>query len=115
MVSAEYDLRNNLQVVNFADVGGVLSSTSEFNVPNFIVYPNPASEVLRIQTPNGKEGMYLISILDISGKILYAEPSELQENINKEINISKFEKGLYVLTIRDKFNTFTSSAKFVIK
>jgi len=115
LVSAEYDLRNNLQVVNFADVGGVLSSTSEYNAPNFTVYPNPTSDVLRIQTPNWKKGVYLISILDISGRTLYAEPSELQENLNKEINISAFEKGVYILTVRDKFNTFTSSAKFVIK
>lgn len=115
LVSAEYDLRNNFQGVNFADLGGVTASADNFDVPSFNIFPNPTSDVLKIQTPNWKEGMYLISISDISGKILYVEPSGLNQTQTKEINLSRFEKGMYILTLRDQFNTFVSAEKFIIK
>lgn len=114
LVSASYDSLNVLENLVFADLGGVTSSTKDINVLSVGVYPNPVSDILKIQTPEWKKGMYLITISDIAGKIVYAEPTELNSDTTKEVNVSKLDKGIYLLSIRDQFNTFTGTAKFIV-
>ena len=79
----------------------------------FSLYPNPVSEMLILSTPSWKEGMYLVTIADISGKMVYAEPCQLNPDQAKHINVSKFGPGTFVLTVRDQNNTFTASSTFV--
>ena len=67
----------------------------------FSIYPNPASNMLSIFSENANE---LITISDLSGKIVYAEQtSEKQTNIN----ISHLNAGMYIVRIGNK------TAKFV--
>jgi choice-of-anchor B domain-containing protein len=64
---------------------------------NFAVFPNPASNRINIETAN--DIILKITISDMLGNILYAE-----ENINteeKEIDISIYSQGIYILTIND--------------
>lgn len=113
LVSARYDSLDVLEELIFADLGGI-SSTEVSSIENtFSLYPNPVSEMLILSTPSWKEGLYLVTIADISGKMVYAEPCQLNPDQAKQINVSKFGPGTFVLTVRDQNNTFTASSTFV--
>lgn len=114
LVSAEYSTDNTLQQVIFANLGG-LTSSQDIYTPEVKLFPNPANEILILQTPDLKEGGYLLTISDITGRLVYAEPTALSPNGTKEINISGLDKGTYLLNIRDQFNTFSGTSKFIIK
>jgi hypothetical protein len=67
------------------------------------VYPNPASEILQIDFQSGIESEVFISIIDITGKTVLKNTSELS-NMDKhlEIDISNLPKGIYVLRLSVK-------------
>jgi hypothetical protein len=115
LVSAEYNTANSLQEVVFADLGGVVSSSNDTYIPAIKVYPNPTSDFLFVQTPDWKEGTYLVTISDLSGKMLHAEPVGLNPDTTRQIDISNLSTGTYLLTIRNQFNSFAGTTKFVVK
>lgn len=114
LVSARYDSLNVLDELIFADLGGVTSVNDQKEIDAFSLYPNPSTEFINVVIPNTwKEGSYLITISDLAGKPVYAEPCQLTPAQNKQIKINNFAKGVYFLTLRDQFNTFTATSKFV--
>lgn len=67
-------------------------------------YPNPASEILYVEA----EGMYQLSLISISGKVVY----EQSGNSRTTLNISKLEKGVYLLKVTlDKGYNFSKIIK----
>ena len=82
-------------------------SVSEFDLPNFIVYPNPVgNSLLNIQL---SESADMISITDFSGKIVYQEIS-LSDGIHA-VDMSNFENGFYLVTVHS--NNYSKSLKIV--
>ena len=67
----------------------------------FSIYPNPANNILNIISENANE---LITISDISGKIVYSEKTSDKQS---SINISQLSAGMYIIRIGSK------TAKFV--
>ena len=65
------------------------------------VFPNPVNNVININLKNNIKSNY--EILDISGKILLSD-SFLNET---QINSSNLKNGIYLIKIRNDFNTFT--------
>jgi predicted GH43/DUF377 family glycosyl hydrolase len=61
------------------------------------IYPNPAKEVLTIETD--RSGLYTIEITTLSGQLLY---SAKMVGPVIQLNLSSFQKGLYFLTIRSR-------------
>lgn len=59
------------------------------------VYPNPASEKITIELPQGANEVQLV-VLDNLGKIVIEETMNSEE---KELNVSKLEQGLYFVQI----------------
>lgn len=115
LVSASYDSLNVLEGVIFADLGGVTSSTKNEYAAEFKIFPNPASNMVNIHSPNLKAGSYLLTLTDIYGKVVHAQLSELNAESTKQIDLSAYNKGLYLLTIRDQFNTFTATSKILVE
>jgi hypothetical protein len=114
LVSATYDSINVLETVVFADYGNVINAVKDSKGPTFTLYPNPVSDMITINTENWQDGMYLITIADLSGKISYAEPTQLSAQNPKQINISDLNSGVYILTIRDQFNKMSGSTRLVV-
>lgn len=114
LVSARYDSLNVLDELIFADLGGVTSVNDQKEIDAFSLFPNPTTEFINVVIPNTwKEGRYLITITDLAGKPVYAEPCQLVPTQIKQIKTNNFAKGVYFLTLRDQFNTFTATSKFV--
>jgi hypothetical protein len=72
----------------------------------FTIYPNPVIDVLNVEA--SYSGVKELIITNPSGKSLY---SELFGRTTHQINISSFEKGIYVITIRSK--DFVTTRKIV--
>jgi len=75
----------------------------------FMVYPNPANEILNIKIPAEFSGALNIELLSLDGKTQY---NQLIENTNQSqgysVNISDFTSGIYLLKL-------TSSENSIIK
>jgi S-formylglutathione hydrolase len=74
--------------------------------PEIKLYPNPARELLTIQT-KGIE-IYLIEIASLNGQLLFS--SEM-EGTTRQIDLSSFPKGVFFITLRAK--DFVTTRKII--
>ncbi|MGL5889908.1 MAG: PKD domain-containing protein [Bacteroidia bacterium] len=84
----------------------IISGVDELNAVNWSLYPNPANDMLSIQTSAAIRGMQY-HILDIAGR-------EVQAGVFSEshINISNLLPGVYFLSVNDE-NGKVSVQRFV--
>lgn len=97
-------------MINPADgpSGTTAIAETSMNASNVYVYPNPATDEVSISSAfllNKSE----IEVYDVVGKLIYKTSS--QNNSTVTINTSKLERGIYVVTIRNAQQTY--STKFV--
>ncbi|MEZ4937148.1 MAG: choice-of-anchor B family protein [Crocinitomicaceae bacterium] len=76
------------------------------NKVNF--YPNPGTDVIQFQ--NLEEGHFILSIFDMSGKLV--KYKQLSPS-NQQVNIGDLEEGLYVLNLMNKMGTLVYTGKLV--
>jgi PKD repeat protein len=65
----------------------------------FLVYPNPASDVLYIKGNSRSLEAINILITDISGAVVYHEQQVLTNNQAKVVNISELSNGVYFISL----------------
>jgi hypothetical protein len=63
----------------------------------FSLFPNPVIDLLNIDVKSN--GDYKIEIASLTGQVVYSVVMERSESV---IDLSKFEKGIYFVTIRSK-------------
>jgi hypothetical protein len=64
------------------------------------VYPNPNAGIFKIRLPETDQRIKAIEIFDLTGKIRYADTQFLLDKpLDKEIDISGFENGAYILRV----------------
>jgi len=73
-------------------------STVEFSQQEFMVFPNPVSESLTILSEQGMEGVELIEVLDLNGRIWIAQ--SLSRNREFRLNVMDLPSGVYVIRIQ---------------
>jgi hypothetical protein len=81
---------------------------------SFSVFPNPASESLRISFKSNTSGQTTFSLYDLSGKLVKSESHNVTSGNNFETewnDISSFQKGVYLLNVR---NTTGETTKRVV-
>jgi len=91
------DVFNNVsanQTLNIVE--GASLSVEEYNITNISVHPNPTKGLVSIS--NLKEDVSL-TIYNILGKRI---ATQNLSNINNSVNISKYPKGIYLFTLKDK-------------
>jgi hypothetical protein len=86
-----------------------ISETSLNN--NISLYPNPTESMIHIEASD-LTGTSTIIITDMVGKVLSTQTAT-GSSIRKDIDMSAFEKGIYLITIRDAANH--SGTKQVVK
>lgn len=73
------------------------------------VYPNPASEFVRILIPAAKAGRGILELTDESGRLLYSKIIYLNPGSNAEkINLRDYSSGIYTLRVRSDDSTITT-------
>ena len=71
----------------------------------FVIYPNPATDVVNINWADYTDDAATITITDISGKKVYN--TEVRMNANAVISISELQTGFYFLNVATEFGTNT--------
>ena len=79
----------------------------------FEIFPNPATSSLTIRIPVSEYSSLNISIFTILGQLVYTEDISNEFQNLKTINISDFNKGLYLIKIKLDDQLYTS--KIIIK
>ena len=86
-------------------------STPQFETPTkFSIYPNPSSDVMNINIPTLTDEGLKLEVYDILGKKVYSQQlSELSSNIN----IAKWNSGLYLVRLSSPNQDITLTKRFV--
>jgi len=90
--------------------GLIVSTENDRTQQDFKIYPNPASELLRVFVSDLENEIGTFSIYDSMGRII--SQSQLRGE-TQEINTSSLSDGLYILNIRSK--KIHSSARFIVQ
>lgn len=72
-------------------------ANSSFDTSNFMIYPNPANEIIQVNLKNTNEKLESIQINDVLGKTIY-KVDKLNTN-SQSVEISNLSKGLYFVEI----------------
>jgi hypothetical protein len=65
-----------------------------------LIYPDPAHDQFTLRTTSGVEGMGMIRITDLSGRVVYSGDIEFQRLIREyAVNPGKLTPGTYILSI----------------
>ncbi|WP_323788582.1 T9SS type A sorting domain-containing protein [Psychroserpens sp.] len=94
-------VRANITVI----IDDELSST-DFEVDNFSIYPNPANEWISIKTKSGSEAT--AQVYDVNGKFLFKK--ELTTELTA-IAIDQLSAGVYLISVSS--NTMQSTKRFI--
>jgi hypothetical protein len=119
-------------VSNFCDVLNQNANSYQANVPNgklskqlamqdsinalqntitnepfdFTLYPNPTSSQTRIALENTSSTEIEVSVIDIMGKLIHVDISQINEKI-VSLNVAGLEKGIYFVKVKSNFEEKT--------
>ena len=99
-----FDMKTN-NAEKFVTFG--TTSVSEINTVGISVFPNPATDKIKIESPVSLDNS-AVEIYSISGKLVI----KTSLNSKSEINISNLPNGIYIIKINSKTVNF---AKRIIK
>jgi len=83
-------LVSNKRDLFFSDYNGIVNSVINNEFSDFLIYPNPASDIIYIEAPEKLKDA-IFQLYNINGSIIY------QMEGAKTIQVSQFAKGLYFL------------------
>jgi hypothetical protein len=80
-----------------------VSSTVGIDITNYFnrinIYPNPTTDFINIDLETKKSENMEIELIDMLGNILYEENFENTSMINKNIDVTNFAKGNYIIKL----------------
>ncbi len=86
--------------------GSVGNNMEELSQLRLSIYPNPVMNILTIETDNSDH--YSFNINSLKGQLIY---STKMEGTSYQIDLSSFQKGVYLITIRSK--DFVTTKKII--
>jgi starch-binding outer membrane protein, SusD/RagB family len=101
---------------NFISFGGLFQKPYEIpddistekadnNCRQWLVYPNPTTDMLKIKVINPEISSSFIQLYDISGKLLVNKQISKNEDI---LNLSNYTSGMYYLRISEDQNSYST-------
>jgi len=100
----DIDTTDSPNVCFETDCNGACGTTGiNTNSPTELsIYPNPAINILTIET--NRSGQHIIEINSLNGQLLY---NVKEDGPTHQIDLSSFQKGLYLITIRSRDYVWT--------
>jgi hypothetical protein len=81
---------------------------------NFKLYPNPNDGSFTI-TSSELSGAYVVEMIDIAGRIVYAEQIEISKNEQKVISTNGINSGVYILRMVDNSTNEAYTTRVTIR
>ena len=75
-------------------------------IENIKVFPNPATDIINLNYELTTPSKSTISIKNILGQNIYKENIEVSTNIEKQINTSNINKGIYFIEVDTEKGSF---------
>ncbi|MDA8591748.1 S8 family serine peptidase [Flavobacteriaceae bacterium] len=89
-------------------------STTENNLSNLMIWPNPANNVINFQYPSTTDKKASVTLFDLRGRIVYEDTINTENVIVKgQIETSNFARGVYILNLKQ--GTSIMNQKVVLK
>jgi plastocyanin len=86
----------------------------DINTTKFSVFPNPNNGQFNIVN-EGQAGEYLIEVMDVAGKVVYAEQVQLNGNAQTEINTSDINTGVYLVKMTNTDENYYRTIRMIVK
>lgn len=96
----------------FADIINteIISSNNERpedNLENFVIYPNPVSDVLYLKSKERMDKGSMVEIYDRSGRLIL---SQMLDDYTAKLNTGSLDTGLHILVVRARHKALYSSS-----
>ena len=87
----------------------IINSQESTKANSFNLYPNPTDNLVNVQVELVDGAIYNITVIDLSGRVIYTRNLTSQEFENSTINIntSSFESGIYFVNVTEGANRMT--------
>lgn len=76
-------------------------STADFEISDFVLYPNPSKGVFNIQFSSQSTDEVKVLVHDLLGRKLFEKQYENNGNFNESIELKNIQAGLYLMTVVD--------------
>lgn len=86
---------------------------TDYALPSITLYPNPAVDEIYISQSQTLSSSLRIEIIDQMGRTVWNDTWLAQESL-KQLDISSFERGMYLLRLMDSKGRITGMKKFTI-
>nr|WP_294936635.1 FG-GAP-like repeat-containing protein [uncultured Flavobacterium sp.] len=90
-------------------IEGSTLALAENNLGNFTMYPNPAHDVIRFNTADANEKIKMVTIYDISGRIVKKGAAA-----DNSVSVQELQNGTYVIVLENDLGK-KFSGKFIKK
>jgi hypothetical protein len=92
------------------DVDFINTSVKEIQQESFVVYPNPASEILKLKIQSSKFKGGVVEVFDLTGKQVVDSVFNAE---NDTIDISQLPTGTYIVHLKDNAGTNYRPQRFI--
>ena len=99
--------------INYTATGCAVG-VDEVEQADFSIYPNPNSGQFMIVN-EGQAGNYVIEVMDVTGKVVYAEQMQLNGNAQTEINTSGINTGVYLVKMTNTEDNYHRTIRMIVK
>lgn len=96
--------------ITYVDPNPVGISPAHFSDNKILIYPNPATSTLFLQSEKAVRGM--LEFTDLQGKVVQMN---YWNGLKTQINISELPTGVYLYRIRDEISGQRLSGKFIVE
>ena len=109
-----YKLRINASSTPFRLEDNMTNADKADMISGVVAVPNPATDHTSFEFITDASGISDVSILDMTGKMVYSGKHEVIEGINKlDFNVGNYNKGIYLIMIQQ--NGDRRTGKFIIQ
>jgi len=84
-----------------------ITSIKEFSKFNIIIHPNPSNGKITLEMNGVNNDMYNVTINNLLGQTVYTIEKDVNDFFTEDIDISKFGKGTYLITISNSSSIIT--------
>ena len=97
--SDEYVTEEGVVLDNLVIEGNDSLNTTDYELQQIVVYPNPSSDIFNIKMSNISD--FEVSVIDITGKLLFKDLNS-NKSSNYSLDMTNFSSGVYFLQIESK-------------